>query len=85
MDIDQIKLFKYLNKEYHSSFSIDQVSDSGQVPVVTGELKQDAFLVHVRESYGLALTRTEPDPTVFSKWSSTVIDDKKFAWLVLKL
>lgn len=85
MEIDKSKLFKYLNQEYNSSFSIDQVVDAGQVPFVTGDLKQDAFLVYVREHYGLVLTREEPDPCVFSKWTSTVIDDKKFTWLALKI
>ena len=85
MEIDKVKLFKYLNQEYNSSFSIDHVDNAGQVPFVTGDLKQDAFLVYVRESYGLVLTRAEPDPTVFSKWNSTVIDDRKFSWLLLKI
>lgn len=85
MQIDTLKLFKYLNQEYNSSFSLDQVVDAGQVPVVTGVLKQDAYLVYVREQYGVMLTRNDPNPDMFSKWSTTVIDDKKFSWLALKL
>lgn len=85
MELNTLKLFKYFNQEYASTFSLDDVDNLGQVPCVTGILKQDAFLVHVRNHYGVALIRNEPDPDVFSKWEITVIDSKKFSWLMLKI
>lgn len=80
---DTLKLFKFFNSEFET-FDQSQVN-LGQVPVVTGVLKQDAYLVYVRDHYGIALTREDPDMDVFSKWEITVIDDKKFAWLTLKI
>ena len=77
------KLFKYFNTEF-ATFDQSQV-DLGQVPVVTGVPKQDAYLVYVRDHYGIALIRDNPDPDVFSKWEITVIDNKKFSWLMLKI
>ena len=83
MEIDTGKLFKYFNTEF-ATFDQYQV-DLEQVSVVTGVLKQDAYLVYVRDHYGVILSRDDPDPDVFSKWSTIVIDDKKFSWLMLKI
>lgn len=85
MEIDKLKLFKYLNNEYNLDFHIDQAGDVGQVPFSTGVLKQDAFLVYVRQQYGIVLTREDVGHDLFSKWDITVIDDKKFSWLMLKI
>lgn len=85
MAADNLQLFKYFNQEYHSTFDIRLVDNTGRVPFVTGDLKQDAFLVYVRDRYGVNLSRREPDPSVFSRWDLTVIDEKKFAWLMLKI
>lgn len=85
MEIDKVRLFRYFNNEYRTTFQLNDVGDIGAVPFVTGELKQDAYLVYVRDQYGLKLIRDDPRPDVFSKWSFTVIDDKKFSWLMLKI
>lgn len=79
---NKLQLFGYLNWEYHSKFDINSVGDPGQVPVYTGDLKQDAFLLYVQDHYGLVLTK---DPENFFTWNVSVIDEQKFTWLLLKI
>lgn len=83
MKLDTLKLFRFFNTEF-ATFDQAQV-DLRSVPVVTGVLKQDAYLVYVRNHYGVALYREEANPDIFSKWDITIVDDKKFSWLILKI
>lgn len=84
IEVDKVKLFKYFNQEYNT-FIVDNTIDAGAVPFVTGVFKQDAYLAHARELYGVIITRDNPDLNTPSTWTVNVIDDKKFSWLMLKL
>ena len=79
---NKFKLFKYLNWEYQSKFDMDSVGDPGQIPFCTGDIKQDAYILHVRNEYGLVLTSC---PKILFKWNVQVIDKQKFTWLLLKI
>lgn len=79
---NKLRLFEYLNQEYHSKFDINSVGDVGQVPFCTGDIKQDAYILHVQNHYGLVLSRC---PEILFKWNVEVIDEQKFSWLLLKI